>query len=230
MPSVLITGANRGIGLELVRSFAKDGWRVHAGCRQPDRADELREAADGSAGAVVVHRLDVTDGLKVEGLARELADQAIDILLNNAGVYGPRTGFGDTDENEWPPVLAVNTFGPLRMAEAFVEHVARSRRKLIVNISSTMGSIAENTSGGSYIYRTSKAALNMISKTLSVDLAGRGIAVVALHPGWVKTDMGGPQARITTASSVQGLRRVIDGLTLKDSGRFFDYTGRALPW
>jgi len=203
---------------------------VHAGCRQPNRADDLRALADASGGKVVVHHLDVTDGLQVEGLARELADEGIDILLNNAGIYGPRTGFGVTELDEWQQVLTVNAFAPLRMAECFVDHVARGRRKLIVNISSNMGSIANTTSGGSYPYRASKAALNMISKTLSVDLAGRGIAVVALHPGWVKTDMGGSGAQIATATSVGGLRQVIDGLTLKDSGRFFDYEGRALPW
>jgi len=225
MPSILITGTNRGIGLELTRSFAQDGWRVHACCRDPKKAKDLC-SIDGD---VVIHRFDVTDGDRVAGLARELEGEAIDILFNNAGVSGPRAGFGKTDYEAWVPVFSVNVFAPLRLAECFVGHVARSERKLILNMSSTMGSIAE-CGGGMYFYRASKAALNMISKTLSVDLAGQGITVVAFHPGWVQTDMGGPGASITPEASVRGLRKVIAGLTAKDTGGFFAYDGRKLPW
>ena len=230
MPNVLITGANRGIGLEFVRSFAGDGWRVHACCRNPDKSKELKALCAGSEGTVTLHRLDVTDGLKAASLARELADQPIDILLNNAGVYGPRTGFGETDYDEWLPVFAANTLAPMRMAERFVEHVALSQCKLIVNISSRMGSIGDNTGGGAYIYRSSKAALNMVTKCLSVDLAARGICVVAFHPGWVKTDMGGESAAVTPAESVEGMRGVIDRLTVQDSGGFFGFDGAKIPW
>jgi len=230
MPAVLITGANRGIGLEFARSFAKDGWRVHACCRTPDRAKDLRALCDSSGGAVTLRRLDVTDGLKVASLARELADEPIDILLNNAGVYGPKTGFGETDYDQWMPVFAVNTLAPMRMAERFVEHLERGQRKLIVNISSRMGSIGDNASGGNYIYRSSKAALNMVSKSLSVDLAGRGITVVVFHPGWVRTDMGGPGAAIAPDESVTGMRAVIDRLGVEDTGKFFNYDGGELPW
>lgn len=225
MPTVLITGANRGIGLELTRSFAGDGWRVHACCRHPERAEALRT----TDGTVAVHRLDVTDGAMVAALARELDGEPIDILFNNAGVYGPRSGFGETDYETWEPVFSVNVFAPLRLAECFAAHVARSERKLILNMSSIMGSIAE-ASGGSYIYRASKAALNMITKGLSADLARRGITVVAFHPGWVQTDMGGRQAPVSVRDSVRGLRQVIGGLTAKDTGGFFAYDGRKLPW
>ena len=225
MPTILITGANRGIGLELTRSFAKDGWRVHACCRDPKQAKDLR-SIDGD---VVIHRLDVTDGDRMAGLARDLVGEAIDILFNNAGVHGPRAGFGKTDYDAWVPVFSVNVFAPLRLAECFAAHVARSERKLILNMSSTMGSIAE-ASGGSYTYRASKAALNMITKSLSVDLAGRGITVAAFHPGWVQTDMGGRGASITVEESVRGLRQVIAGLTVKDTGGFFCYDGRKPPW
>ena len=217
MPTVLITGANRGIGLEFARTFAADGWTVHACCRQPDKAAALKALA----GDVAVHRLDVTDGLQVAGLARELADRPIDLLLNNAGIYGPRTGFGETDYDEWAPVFRVNTMAPLRMAERFVAQVARSERRLIANVSSKMGSIGDNSRGGNYIYRSSKAALNMVVKSLSADLAGRGIAVVAFHPGWVQTDMGGPEAAITVAESVAGMRAVIERLGPADNGKFF---------
>ncbi|RMD62229.1 MAG: SDR family oxidoreductase [Alphaproteobacteria bacterium] len=230
MPTVLLTGANRGIGLEFARSFAADGWRVIACCRNPDKARDLKALAATAPEQISVRRLDVTDGLKVASLARELADVAIDVLLNNAGVYGPRTGFGETDYDAWLPVFAVNTLAPMRMAERFVEHVARSERRLIVNISSRMGSITENTTGGAYIYRSSKAALNMVGKSLAIDLAERGIAVVAFHPGWVQTDMGGPNAQITVAESVAGMRRLIDRLTIDDSGRFYAYDGREIPW
>ncbi len=230
MPIVLITGASRGIGLEFARSFAADGWWVLAACRHPDRAHDLKALAESSDGAVRVHRLDVTDGLRVAALARELAEEPIDILLNNAGIMGPRTGFGETDYDEWLPVFAVNTLAPMRLAERFVEHVAGSERKLIVNISSRMGSIEENTSGGNYIYRSSKAALNMVAKGLSLDLAPRGITVVVFHPGWVQTDMGGENALITPAESVAGMRAVIDGLTPKDTGSFHAYDGSDIPW
>ncbi len=226
MPTVLITGANRGIGLEFARTFAADGWSVHACCRQPDKAATLKAVA----GQVAVHRLDVTNGLQVAGLARELADEPIDLLLNNAGIYGPRTGFAQTDYDEWFPVFQVNTMAPLRMAERFVAQVARSERKLIANISSKMGSIGDNTRGGSYIYRSSKAALNMIVKSLSVDLAKHGIAVVAFHPGWVQTDMGGPEAALPVAESVAGMRAVIGRLGPADNGKYFNYDGDEIPW
>jgi len=226
MPSALITGANRGIGLAFARSFAADGWRVYGCCRQPDKARELKDLA----GDVTVYRLDVTDGLQVAGLARELAGQPVDILLNNAGIYGSRTGFGETDYEVWPQVFQVNVMAPLRLAERFVEQVAQSERKLIVNISSRMGSIAENSSGGGYVYRSSKVALNMVAKSLSIDLAGRGITVVMFHPGWVQTGMGGPNATITTDESVVGMRTVIERLTSADNGRFFAYDGTEIPW
>ncbi len=226
MPSALITGANRGIGLAFARSFAADGWRVYGCCRQPDKARELKDLA----GEVTVHRLDVTDGLQVAGLARELAGQPVDILLNNAGIYGSRTGFGETEFDVWPQVFQVNVMAPLRLAERFVEQVAQSERKLIVYISSRMGSIGENSSGGGYVYRSSKAALNMVAKSLSIDLAGRGITVVMFHPGWVQTDMGGSNAAVTAGESVAGMRAVIERLTSADNGRFFTHDGGEIPW
>ena len=226
MPTALVTGSNRGIGLEFVRSFAADGWRVHACARNVEKAKRVR-ALDGD---VICHKLDVTNGLKVASLARELAEEPIDVLINNAGVAGPEAGFGETDYDEWAAVLQVNTLAPLRMVERFVDLIAKSDRKIVVNISSSMGSIAENTSGGDYIYRTSKAALNMVTKSLAIDLADRGLTVVSLHPGWVKTDMGGEGATITPAESVSGMRQVIDGLSPAESGKFFRYDGSLLKW
>lgn len=226
MPTVLITGANRGIGLEMVRSFAEDGWRVIACCRHPEKSKELKEIS----GQVELHKLDVTDGLAVASLARELAGEPIDILINNAGVMGPRSGFGETDYDDWLEVLKVNTLAPMRLAERFVEHVAQSDRKAIVNITSKMGSKSEMQSGGSYIYRSSKAALNMVTKGLSIDLAPRGIVVLTFHPGWVQTEMGGEGAQITTAESVAGMRAVIEQAGADHSGGFFNYDGGRLGW
>jgi len=230
MSRVLITGANRGIGLEFARSFADEGWHVHACCRNPDRADNLKEIAEGTVGVVTLHKLDVTDGLRVASLARTLADDHLDILINNAGVSGPRKPFGETDYDEWLPVFAVNTLAPMRMAERFVEHLERGERKLIVNISSRMGSVGDNSGGGSYIYRSSKAALNAVVKSMAIDLAPRGISAVAFHPGWVRTDMGGPNGQITPVESVKGMRAVMEKIRLGDSGKFFNYDGKIIPW
>ncbi len=230
MPTVLITGANRGIGLALARGYAAEGWRVLACCRNPDQAKDLDALKADSGDRVAIHRLDVTDGLEVAKLARELAEEAIDLLINNAGVSAPRDGFGETDFDCWQPVFAVNTFAPLRVAERFVEQVARGERKLIVNISSKMGSIGANVSSDSIIYRASKAALNQVSKCLSVALAPRGITVILFHPGWVSTDMGGSKAPVTPADSAAGMRAVIEGVTVADNGRFFNYDGAELPW
>lgn len=226
MPTILITGANRGLGLEFARSYAADGWRVHACCRHPEKAKDLSAVH----GDIVVHRLDVTDGLQVAGLARELIDVPIDVLLNNAGAFGPRTGFGEIDYDAWQPVFALNVFAPLRMAERFVGHIAESERKQIINITSYMGSITESNAGGSYIYRSSKAALNMIAKCLSVDLAPRGITVVNIHPGWVRTDMGGENASLSPAESVAAMRKVFGRLTFKDNGSFLNHDGSTIPW
>ena len=226
MPTLLITGANRGIGLAMVGSFAIDGWKVHACCRHPERAKELRSME----GNITIHKLDVADELKVASLARELIDEPVDLLINNAGYYGEKTPFGETDYEDWMHHFKVNTMGPMRMAEAFVRHVGASEKKLIVNISSKVGSVGENTSGNSYPYRSSKCALNMVTKSLSIDLAEQDITVLALHPGWVQTEMGGPDALISTAKSVSGLRKVIAKAGKEQTGQFINYDGTQIPW
>ncbi|HTO81439.1 MAG TPA: SDR family oxidoreductase [Methylomirabilota bacterium] len=226
MPTVLITGANRGIGLEFARQYAADGWRVLAACRRPAAAPELKAIK----GDVQVHALDMREDAQIPALAMTLAEERIDILVNNAGVIGPREHFGKTDTQAWLDVFHVNSIAPAHMAEAFADHLERGQRKLIVNITSKMGSLADNTSGGSYIYRSSKAALNMVAKTLAVDLASRGITVVLFHPGWVRTDMGGPGALITPKESVSAMRDKISTLGSADNGKFFNFDGRPLPW
>lgn len=230
MPTALITGANRGLGLEFVRQYAQDGWRVHACCRDPRAATELAALAGGSKGAVQVHALDVADFAQIERLARALDGEALDLLLNNAGIYPRDSDLGQLDYAAWERAFRVNAMAPLRMAEAFVEHVARSQRRLIASVTSLMGSIGDNGSGGSYAYRSSKAALNMANKSLSIDLRDRGVTAIVLHPGWVKTDMGGASAPIEAPESVRGMRAVIGRVGLADSGKFFDYEGDELPW
>lgn len=226
MPTVLITGAGRGLGLEFAKQYADDGWTVHAACREPEAAAGLRGLGDG----VRLARLDVTSAEQVAELADDLRGEAIDLLLNNAGIFGPREyPLGEIDYAAWAEVLRVNTLAPLRVAAAFAEHVAASGQKRMAFISSRMGSIEQN-SGGGYIYRSSKAALNAAVKSLAIDLAPRGVTAVVIHPGWVRTDMGGPGAAIAPAESVAGMRRVFARLTPDDGGRFFNYDGAGLPW
>lgn len=229
--TVLITGASRGIGLEFVKFYAERGARVYACCRQPESARDLAALAARSGGLVQVQPLDVTNERQVANLKAVLGDTPVDILINNAGIYGQDDArFGNTDVEAWLQAFRVNTIAPVKIAEALVENVARGTRRVMAFLSSKMGSIDDNGSGGSYVYRTSKTALNMAVKSMSIDLAPRGIAVVALHPGWVLTDMGGPSAEIDTATSVSGMARVLDGLDAANSGRFYEYDGSVIPW
>ncbi|MDP6883102.1 MAG: SDR family oxidoreductase [Rhodospirillales bacterium] len=227
MPTVMITGASRGLGLEFTRQYAADGWRVIATCRTPADAGALA----GVKGTVEVHPLDVADHATIAALAETLDGQTIDLLLNNAGIYGTRPAdLGTIDYPAWNEVMRVNVMGPLKVAEQFTEHVAQSGRKLMVAMSSRVGSIAANDSGGAYIYRSSKAALNAVMKSLSVDLAARGIAVVMFHPGWVTTDMGGAGAALDAPESVAAMIEAIAALDLEDGGRFINYDGTEVPW
>jgi NAD(P)-dependent dehydrogenase (short-subunit alcohol dehydrogenase family) len=232
MKTVLITGANRGIGLEFSRQFAVDGWRVHACSRMPEKSDALNRLAAQYPGLITVHALDVGDLVQIERLAKDLAEVSIDLLINNAGFYpdSDKKGFGHTDYAEWMQAFRINTMAPLKMAETFATQISRSRLKTIVTITSKMGSIADNRGGGSYLYRSSKVAVNMVVKSLAIDLKPLGITAVVFHPGWVKTDMGGPNAMISAEQSVSGIRRVISNLTLADSGKFFAYDGQEIPW
>jgi len=229
-PTILITGANRGIGLELCAQFADDGWAVLACCRNPEQAGDLQALA-GRHSSVEIHALDVTDYAQMTALSAQLHDWPIDILLSNAGIFGSRgTGFGAVEAADWREVLEVNTIAPLMLAQAFVEQVAASRQKLMAVISSKVGSIADNGSGGHYPYRSSKTAVNQVFKCLSIDLADRGISAICLHPGWVLTDMGGPNAEISASESVAGLKAVLQSAGPAQSGRFIEYNGEPIPW
>jgi NAD(P)-dependent dehydrogenase (short-subunit alcohol dehydrogenase family) len=231
MPSTLITGANRGIGLEFARQYLGDGWQVYAACRNPNSASELRRLANASGDKLRILALNVTEPASIKAAAAELDGQTIDLLLNNAGVGGARgQTIGNIDYGAWARILDANTMGPMRVSEAFVDHVARSKRKLIVTLTSGMGSIADNTSGGSISYRSSKAAVNMVMRSLAIDLAPGGVTCVVVNPGWVRTDMGGPHATMTPAESVTRLRQLIETLGPAQSGKFFNYDGREYLW
>jgi NAD(P)-dependent dehydrogenase (short-subunit alcohol dehydrogenase family) len=232
MKTTLITGANRGIGLEFVRQYAADGWRVFACSRNPVKSTALNKLAAQYPELIKIQALDVADPAQIDRLGQALATEAIDILINNAGIYpdSDKSDFGHTDYAEWMQAFRINTMAPLKMAETFAPHIARSKQKTIVTITSKMGSIADNSSGGSYLYRSSKVAVNMVVKSLAIDLNPKGITAVVFHPGWVKTDMGGPSAMISAEKSVSGIRQVITKLTLKDSGKFFGYDGELIPW
>jgi NAD(P)-dependent dehydrogenase (short-subunit alcohol dehydrogenase family) len=227
MATVLVTGANRGLGLEFCKQYAADGWEVLACCRHLENAGKLSGISN-----VRVFPLDVGDFEEIDRLAKKLEDTTVDVLINNAGVYGDSSGhgFGQLDYAAWNRTLLINAQAPVKMAEAFLPHLQRGKHKRLVSITSQMGSIADNGSGGSILYRTSKAALNAAMKSLAIDLKGLGIGVFILHPGWVKTDMGGPNALIDTERSVAGMRRVIAESTLQQSGSFLKYDGSALPW
>jgi NAD(P)-dependent dehydrogenase (short-subunit alcohol dehydrogenase family) len=232
MKTTLITGANRGIGLEFSRQYAADGWRVLACSRNPGKSDDLNKLAAQYPEFIKILTLDVSDHAQIEHLAQELFDESIDLLINNAGIY-PKSGvngLGHIDYAEWMQVFRINCMAPLKMAETFATQLARSEHKIFVAITSKMGSIADNSSGGSYLYRSSKTALNMVVKSLAVDLQSAGITSVVIHPGWVKTDMGGPNALISIEQSVSGMRQVISSLLRADSGKFFSYNGQEIPW
>jgi NAD(P)-dependent dehydrogenase (short-subunit alcohol dehydrogenase family) len=225
----MITSANRGLGLEFARQYAADGWRIFAACRNPHAAADLRDLA--RAGPVTIFPMDVTDPQSIERAKAGLAEEAIDVLINSAGIVGKQNQrAGNVDYEVWKQVLDVNTLGPLRVTEAFTDQIVRGERKLVVTITSGMGSLADNISGGAIPYRSSKAAVNMAMRSAAIDLAPRGIACVLVNPGWVKTDMGGQGAPLTATESVAALKRLIASIGLAQSGKFFNYDGREYPW
>jgi NAD(P)-dependent dehydrogenase (short-subunit alcohol dehydrogenase family) len=223
MATVFITGCDTGLGVEFARQYAADGYRVIASCLDPSSA---RETA-GIRGNIELVKLDVTDHGEIEALSKRLADDAVDILLNNAGIARPHPPFGQTDYTNWRRILEANLIGPMKMAESFVEHIARSDQKMMAFVSSRMGSIELNNFGASYAYRSSKAGLNMIVKTLAIDLAPRGICALALHPGWAATEPGG---RVPVAETVAGMRGVIHRAGPHHTGSFVTYHDQPLPW
>ena len=238
MPTVLVTGANRGIGLGFVRHYADDGWDVVACCRNPQGAGDLSDFAKQSDGRVLVEPMDVADHSTVDALAEKYSGKPIDVLINNAGVSGPRGDdrelmyrqmFGTIDYSAWDDVFRINTMAALKVSEAFVENVAASANKTIVTLSSTMGSVQEGTMPV-FIYGSSKAASNWVASMMANVLKERRIIVVSFCPGHVKTAMGGPEAPVSVDDSVAGMRKIIAGLTMVDTGSFKRFTGEAVAW
>jgi len=230
MPTVLITGAGRGIGLEFAKRYAADGWRVVACTRSPEAASAFR----GLGGDIRPAVLDVTSDQSAAALAESLRGEPVDVLVNNAGLArrGPRrgsTGCADVDTAEFADILAVNAIGPFRVTRALLPNLARGSRKLVATVSSRMGSIALNT-GGSYAYRASKAAVNMVNACFAHEFGPQGYVFVVLHPGWVRTDMGGAGADISVEESVAGMRTVLDGVGPADNGAFVSFDGQRFPW
>jgi NAD(P)-dependent dehydrogenase (short-subunit alcohol dehydrogenase family) len=231
MNTVLITGANRGIGLEHVRRYAVCGARVYAAVREPAKAQELKALATANDRRVMVVPYDAADNESPSRLKTALGDTPLDLLLVNAGVAGDKDGaLGMVNADDVLHVFTINTLAPLMLAQALADNVAASQRKVIAFQSSHMGSITDNTSGGYYAYRTAKAALNMIARNAAIDLKPRRVIVVALHPGWVRTRMGGESAPVSTSECVAGEQRVLEDIKLAQTGRFFSYDGHELPW
>ena len=226
MTSVLITGANRGLGLEFARQYAEDGARVFACCREPTRAPELNRLA-ATHSNVSVHAMDVADGAAIDALAQSLKPEPLDILINNAGIIGAE-GRG-IDYALWEEVFRVNTIAPFRIAEAFRDNLKKAKTRKIVTITSGMGSTA-NSGGGYYDYRSSKAAVNNVMHGLAQDWAGDGFVIVVVSPGWVATDMGGRGAPLKPKDSVSAMRKLIARLSASDNGRYLDYRGNEIPW
>lgn len=230
MKSVLITGANRGIGLKFVEHYCKANWQVYATYRE-EHQDLL--ALTTSHENLTLLRLDAANPQSIAKLRHSMTGISLNLLINNAGVYGPGSiGFGDLENNieQWQEVLQINTIAPHLICEALIKNLQFGAPSKIAFISSKMGSMGDNTSGGSYIYRSSKAALNAVVKSLSNDLAAMDVSVVALHPGWVRTRMGGDNGLIDTDTSVGGMVKVIENLNLENSGRFIAYDGVEVPW
>lgn len=226
MNSVLITGANRGIGLEFTRQYLARGEHVIACARTPEQAAELLLL---QCPQLEIITLDVGSEASVLALAEQLEGRSISLYINNAGVYGQKQALDQVDPEEWLKVLWINTIAPLLLTRVLLPYMRRQGAKMVY-LSSKMGSIAENSSGSTYVYRTSKTALNQVVKSLSIDLAAKGIAIAALHPGWVRTDMGGPNGLTDVQTSVSGLIKVVDELNHSTSGRFYNYDGSEIPW
>ncbi len=224
MTTVLISGANRGIGLELAKQYAADGAQVIAGVRDPDAANALK-----AIGGVEVHALDVGQDAQVRAFRQAVGDRPVDVLIANAGVSGTQQAMGGLDFDDWLQTYSVNSLGPVRLAQAFLPNLKTGVGKKAVAITSTLGSTSAH-GGDMLAYRASKAALNNVWAGLAAALRGDGLSFLLLHPGWVKTDMGGAGAQITPKQSVDGLRAQIAKAGLAQSGKLFAYDGQPLPW
>lgn len=227
---VLITGANRGIGLEHVRFFASQGVNVFATVRNPQDAHELKVFQSTLPGTIKIYAYDAISNQSNIILKDLIGNVPIDLLLANAGDFGTDTVLANMNTDDFFTQVQVNALGPIKLAETFVDNIALSNAKIIAFQSSIMGSTSLNEGGGFYSYRASKAMLNMFVKNLSIDLKHRNITVIALHPGWVKTRMGGPDAALRVEDSVAGQQRIFETVNLENTGTFINYDGQQLAW
>ena len=235
MRTVLVTGANRGIGLEFVKQYASDDDQVIAICRNDDYTDELKIISKKNN--ILIKLADMSDFQSIDLLQNELSGIPIDIIINNAGVFGPkaqadgdlRQSFGHMNYDVWRKLMDINTLAPYKIVESFIENIRLGKDKKVVTISSSIASI-EDVSSGVNAYRASKCAVNMVMASLAMELKDQGIKFALLCPGWVNTRMGGEKAPITPEVSVDGLRNVIDNLSIEQSGKFYRYNGENIPW
>lgn len=229
--TILITGTNRGIGLELTVQYLQKGNRVFACCREPDKAIDLHELESFYPNKLRIMKCDVSSILDIGQLACDLDNTPIDILIHNAGIYGP-TGlrFGAVDREPWLDVLAVNTIAPLLISQVLIKNIEKGRRKKIVALSSKLGSISDNSYGDAYIYRSSKCALNSVMKSMAIDLQKKGIIVAIINPGWVQSGIGGPNAPMAASDAAIGIIKMVEEWTFANSGRFFSIDGEEVPW
>ena len=230
MATILVTGANRGLGNEFVEQYLNEGNDVIATYRNENSSMDLIEMGNERSNLKLL-QLDVSSNKSLNSFAENLGDSPIDIFINNAGVYGPRnSSFGNVDEENWIPAIKVNAIAPLLLTQLIIKNIRAGADKKLIYITSKMGSIDDNKGGGAYVYRSSKTALNAVVKSLSVDLENEGIVVALIHPGWVKTDMGGPNALIERDTSVRGMTEVISNLDITSTGNFYNYDGSIIPW
>jgi len=230
MATVFITGANRGLGLEFVKQYAQQGHNVIACSRNFSQATELSQLATLHTN-IQLHELNVMDENQITELTTVFKNQPIDVLIHNAGVGGFQCEkLGGMDQKGWIEVLTVNTVSPMLITQALLANILASKAKTIIGLTSILASIDDNSSGGRYSYRASKAALNQIIKSLACELSDDGVKAAVIHPGWVKTEMGGADGKITPAQSITGMMKVIENLQTKHSGSFFVYDGKQLPW
>ena len=230
MATVVITGANRGIGLELAKQYAAAGDRVYAFCRSPGSAEKLNEAAAASGGKLSVHAMDVGDAASIAAGAAAVGDAPVDILINNAGILGGAVQkLDEIDFDAWIDAFKVMTIGPFRVVQAFLKNLRAAPNAKIMTVTSQLAA-STWPFGGTYAYSSAKAGVNKVMQTMALDLKGENIAVSMIHPGWVKTDMGGPGADITAEESAAGIRSVIASLGAGDTGKFYKWNGDIHPW
>ena len=230
MATILVTGANRGLGIEFVEQYLNEGNDVIATYRNENSSMDLIEMGNERSNLKLL-QLDVSSKKSLYSFAKNLGNSPIDIFINNAGVYCPRnSSFGNVDDENWIPAIKVNTIAPILMTQLIIKNIRSGADKKLIYITSKMGSIDDNKGGGAYVYRSSKTALNSVVKSLAVDLENEGMTVALIHPGWVKTDMGGPNALIDKETSVRGMTEVISNLDISSTGNFYNYDGSIIPW